>query len=71
MPTPEQIAKRMAYDPVFSIGENVRDMMASHIAQAIRAEREACAKIAEHTLSSRLQPEGEKIAAAIRARTQP
>ena len=39
MPTPEQTAKLMTYDPAFAIGENVRDMMAAHIAHAIKAER--------------------------------
>ena len=47
MPTPEQIAKRMTYDPEFAIGENVRDMMAAHIAGAIKDERERCAQIAD------------------------
>lgn len=36
MPTPEQTAKRMTYDPAFDIGVNVRDMMAAHIAHAIK-----------------------------------
>lgn len=60
MPTPEQTAKRMTYDPVFTVGENVRDMMAAHIAQAIKAERERVIKIVDemccsHNLTRRLR----------------
>jgi hypothetical protein len=46
MPTAEQIAKRMTYDPVFEIGVNVRDMMAAHIAHEIKQERAACQELA-------------------------
>lgn len=43
--TPERIGLKIAHNPVFALGDNVREMMASHIAQAIRAERERCATI--------------------------
>lgn len=84
MLTAEQIAKRMTYDPEFAIGENVRGMMAAHIAHAIKAEREACAKVAEAKAQDYLSPEYatgqpfsshaerfacKQVAEAIRART--
>lgn len=57
--TPEQIAKRMTYDPVFAVGENVRDMMAAHIAHAIKAERARCADIA-NLYVSQARPAGDE-----------
>lgn len=58
MLTPEQTAKRITYDPVFAIGENVRDMMAAHIAHAIkdavRVECERCVRGLDGMLRSTL-----------------
>lgn len=79
MATAEQIAKRLTYDPVFAIGENVRDMLAAHIAQEIKREREACAVVAENACL--VPPDGgsptkeesemcDRAAAFIRARSQ-
>lgn len=47
MPTAEQIAKRIAYQEIAEVPVSTRDMLAAHIAIAIKEEREECAKAAE------------------------
>lgn len=46
MQTAEQIAKRLTYQEIAEVPINTRDMLAAHIAMAIKEEREACARIA-------------------------